>query len=226
MKRSRARRALVSLLAGCGLSVGCDWFAGGVPSTNDAGAVAVDAGGLVDTTLTPPDVDAVAPDAESDVDGAELPADALAEAADAECGCQYGCVGGVCTGPFTSYGATSAVTTTGGTNVPLATTSPNGQSTGGGPASHADSVTVTTTTMPGGSCTSVTLFWTLDATFGTSTQVPMQRKTSTLPSDTWTGAIPMQPAASEVYFYLVAAPIGGMSSFQPSGFMHYAYSVN
>jgi len=221
-------------LAPCVGLAACDWFAGPDPGSGTATGTE---GGL-DVTVPPHDATGGGGDAGQDgeagtaadvaTDAAEERTDGGGGGGDAGCSsCTYGCFDGGCTGPFTSLGGTTAVTTSGGSPVPLVMTPSNGSSTGGGPAPHTDSVTVTTTTSPGGTCNAVTLVFSLDPTFATSTPVTMQLATSTITTDTWTGIVPAQGAGTEAYFYVVATPNVGSKAYDPSGFgIHYAYAVN
>jgi hypothetical protein len=225
------RAVLLTLTPGIVLAA-CDWFAGTDPASatpveGEAGVTAAPSEAGFDTgvQVVAPDGRALT-DAASDTPDTQQPEGASAE--DASCtACIYGCFDGACTAPFASLGGTSATTTTGNNTVSLVLTSQNGSSTGGGPAPHTSSVTVTTSTQPGGTCAGVVLVWSLDPTFATSQSIAMQLATSTSSKDTWSGVVPAQAAGAELNVYLVATPVSGSKAYDPSGFgIHYAYAVN
>jgi hypothetical protein len=238
--RKWALAGLSALVVPCLLGLAldaCDWFAGSDPSGPGAGdgSGSSDAPvGPVETGPVPEDSSPASDDGSSESaseegDDASAPADTGSPVdtgnVEAGCACAYGCFAGVCSGPFSAIGSTSAAGSSGA--VALVQTGSNAPSTGGGPASHSDTVTVATQTAPGGSVGSVFLVWALDPTFGTSNTVPMTVQSSAQAQDTWTGSIPAQSAGSEIYLYVVASPRVGSKGYDPSGFgVHYAYAVN
>ncbi len=219
----------------------CDWFA---YDDNSAPPVTGPEGGY-DTTVprdatggpdvSPPEGGEGGGDAREEgvlEGGAEAESDAdasvVVEAGGGCSACPCGCFDGSCTSALQTLGPASA--TASGQAVTLVQTSPNGPSTGGGPVAHADTVTVTTQTAPGGSTLSVGLAWATDPTVppGSAT-ITMTISSSTSAADTWTGTIPAQSGTTtEVYFYTFAAAFNNCKPtiYDPSNFVHYAYATN